>query len=67
MLFRSKEQSNVTAEKLEMCAKGPLWEQMRPTPHTMEWLIGCGFMKPQEGYKPYSASKKSEYCVEGKH
>ena len=63
----AKEQTNVTAEKLEMCAKGPLWEQMRPTPQTMEWLIGCGWMKPQEGYKQYSAGKKSEYCVEGKH
>jgi len=63
----AEEQSNVTAEKLEMCAKGPLWEQMRPTPMTMDWLIGCGWMKPQEGKYPYHPNKKSEYCVEGKY
>jgi hypothetical protein len=34
---------------------------------TMEWLIGCGWMKPQEGLKPYTPNKKSEYCVEGKY
>ena len=33
----AEEQSNVTAEKLEMCAKGPLWDQIRPTPMTMDW------------------------------
>lgn len=63
----AEEQSNVTAHKLEMCAKGPLWEQIRPTPLTMEWLIGCGWMKPQEGYKEYVPNKKSDYCVEGKY
>lgn len=63
----AEEQSNVTAQKLEMCAKGPLWEQMRPTPMTMEWLIGCGWMKPQDGYKEYVPNKKSDYCVEGKY
>jgi ribosomal protein L39E len=63
----AEEQANVTAEKLEMCAKGPLWEQVRPTPMTMEWLIGCGWMKPQEGYKEYNPNKKSDYCVEGKY
>jgi hypothetical protein len=63
----AEEQSNTTAEKLEMCAKGPLWEQMRPTPMTMDWLIGCGWMKPQEGYKEYVPNKKSDYCVEGKY
>ena len=63
----AEEQSNVTAQKLEMCAKGPLWEQMRPTPMTMEWLIGCGWMKPQEGYKEYTPNKRSDYCVEGKY
>jgi len=63
----AEEQSNVTAEKLEMCAKGPLWEQIRPTPMTMDWLIGCGWMKPQEGKYPYYPNKKSEYCVEGKY
>jgi len=63
----AEEQSNVTAQKLEMCAKGPLWEQVRPTPMTMEWLIGCGWMKAQEGYKEYTPNKKSDYCVEGKY
>ncbi len=63
----AEEQANVTAQKLEMCAKGPLWEQVRPTPMTMEWLIGCGWMKPQEGYKEYTPNKKSDYCVEGKY
>ena len=62
----AEEQSNVTAQKLEMCVKGPLWEQIRPTPMTMEWLIGCGFMKPQEGLYPYYPNKKAEMCVEGK-
>jgi hypothetical protein len=33
----------------------------------MEWLIGCGWMKAQEGIKEYTANKKSEYCVEGKY
>ncbi len=63
----AEEQSNVTAQKLEMCANGPLWDQVRPTPMTMEWLIGCGWMKPQEGYKEYVPNKKSDYCVEGKY
>jgi hypothetical protein len=63
----AEEQSNQTAKYLEMCAKGPLWDQVRPTPMTMEWLIGCGWMKPQEGYKEYNPNKKSDYCVEGKY
>ncbi len=63
----AEEQSNVTAEKLEMCAKGPLWEQVTPTPMTKEWLIGCGFMKPRDGLYPYNPDKKKEYCVEGKY
>jgi len=63
----AEEQSNVTAEKLEMCTKGPLWEQIRPTPMTMEWLIGCGWMKPQDGLYPYYPNKKAQYCVEGKY
>ena len=63
----AEEQSNVTAEKLEMCEKGPLWDQIRPTPQTMEWLIGCGYMKPQEGLYPYYPNKKAQYCVEGKY
>ena len=63
----AEEQLNQTAEKLEMCAKGPLWEQIRPTPMTMDWLIGCGWMKPQEGKYPYYPNKKVEYCIEGKY
>jgi len=63
----AEEQSNTTAKHLEMCAKGPLWEQVRPTPMTMEWLIGCGWMKAREGYKEYTPNKKSDYCVEGKY
>ena len=63
----AEEQSGQTVKYLEMCAKAPLWEQVRPTPMTMEWLIGCGWMKPQEGIKEYTANKKSEYCVEGKY
>jgi len=62
----AEEQSNVTAIHLEKCAKGPLWEQVRPTPMTMEWLIGCGWMKPQEGHEVYTANQKSNYCVPGK-
>jgi hypothetical protein len=63
----AEEQSNQTAEKLEMCAKGPLWDQIAPTPMTKDWLIGCGFMTPRDGLNPYNPNKKSEYCVEGKH
>ena len=63
----AEEQSNVTAEKLEMCAKGPLWEQIPPTPMTKEWLIGCGFMKPRDGLYPYYPDKKKAYCTPGKY
>jgi hypothetical protein len=63
----AEEQSGQTAKHLEMCAKGPLWEQVRPTPMTMEWLIGCGWMKPREGFKEYAPNKKTDYCVEGKY
>lgn len=63
----AEEQSNQTVKHLEMCAKGPLWEQIRPTPMTMEWLIGCGWMKPQEGLYPYYPNKKAQYCVEGRY
>ena len=63
----AEEQSNVTAEKLEMCAKGPLWEQITPTPMTKEWLIGCGWMKPRDGLYPYYPDKKKEYCTPGKY
>ena len=63
----AEEQSNVTAEKLEMCAKGPLWEQITPTPMTKEWLIGCGYMKPQDKLQPYTANDKKNYCTPGKY
>jgi hypothetical protein len=63
----AEEQSNVTAQKLEMCSQGPLWDQIRPTPMTMDWLIGCGFMKPQEGKYLYHPNKKLQYCTEGKY
>ena len=63
----AEEQSNQTSKHLEMCAKGPLWEQVRPTPMTMEWLIGCGWMKPQEGLYPYNPNKKVQYCTPGKY
>jgi len=63
----AEEQSNVTAEKLEMAAKGPLWEQIAPTPLTKEWLIGCGFMKPRDGLYPYYPNKKVQFCTEGKY
>jgi len=63
----AEEQSNVTAEKLEMCAKGLMWEQIEPTPMTKEWLIGCGWMKPRDGLYPYNLNKKKDYCVEGKY
>ena len=63
----AEEQSNVTAEKLEMCAKGPLWEQITPTPMTKEWLIGCGWMKPQDKLQPYTANEKKNYCTPGKY
>ena len=36
----AEEQSGQTVKYLELCANGPLWEQVRPTPMTMEWLIG---------------------------
>lgn len=63
----AEEQSDQTARHLEMCAKGPLWDQVEPTPMTKEWLIGCGWMKPQAGLYPYHPNKKAEYCVEGKY
>jgi ribosomal protein L39E len=63
----AEEQLNQTARHLEMAVQGPLWEQIRPTPMTMDWLIGCGFMKPQEGKYPYYPNKKVKYCTEGKY
>jgi len=62
----AEEQANVTAIHLEKCAKGPLWEQVRPTPMTMEWLIGCGWMKPQEGHEVYTPNQKADNCIPGK-
>ncbi len=35
--------------------------------YVQDWLIGCGFMKPQEGKYPYYPNKKVEYCTEGKY
>jgi hypothetical protein len=63
----AEEQSNQTARYLEMVAKGPLWEQVEPTPMTKEWLIGCGWMKPRDGLYPYYPNKKAQMCVEGKY
>ena len=63
----AEEKPDTTVKHLEMCAKGPLWEQIRPTPMTMEWLIGCGWMKPQEGLYPYYPNKKADYCTPGKY
>jgi hypothetical protein len=54
-----------TARHLEMCAKGPLWEQVEPTPMTKEWLIGCGWMANEGKYKVYSDKQKATECVEG--
>ena len=50
-----------------MGAKGPLWEQIKPTPMTKEWLIGCGYMKPRDGLYPYYPDKKKIYCTPGKY
>lgn len=63
----AEEQSNQTARYLEMAAERPLWEQVTPTPMTKEWLIGCGWMKPQDGLYPYYPNKKIQYCTEGKY
>ena len=63
----AEEQSNQTARYLEMAAQGPLWEQVIPTPLTKDWLIGCGWMKPQDGLYPYYPNKKVQYCTEGKY
>lgn len=55
-------QPGKTAKYLEMAAVKPLWDQVEPTPMTKEWLIGCGYMKPQGKYKLYADKK---YCKEG--
>ena len=36
---------SVTAEALEACATGKMWELYEPTPLTKEWLIENGFIK----------------------
>jgi len=63
----AEEQLNQTARYLEMAAERPLWEQVAPTPLTKDWLIGCGWMKPQDGLYPYYPNKKIQYCTEGKY
>ncbi len=63
----AEEQLNQTARYLEMAAERPLWEQVIPTPLTKDWLIGCGWMKPQDGLYPYYPNKKVQYCTEGKY
>jgi hypothetical protein len=55
-------QPGKTAKYLQMAAIKPLWEQIEPTPMTKEWLIGCGYMKPQGKYKLYT---NKNYCKEG--
>lgn len=61
----AKQRPGDTANYLEMCAKGPLWDQVEPTPMTKEWLIGCGFMKSDGKHKIYSATKRVSECKEG--
>lgn len=51
-------QPGKTAKYLEMAAVKPLWDQVEPTPLTKEWLIGCGYMKPQGKYKLYKSQKE---------
>jgi len=63
----AEEQLNKTARYLEMILEAPLWEQVEPTPMTKEWLIGCGWMKPQDGLYPYYPNKKVQFCTEGKY
>jgi len=63
----AEEQMNTTARYLEMILEAPLWEQVTPTPLTKNWLIGCGWMKPQDGLYPYYPNKKVQYCTEGKY
>ena len=35
----------MTAEALEVCAAGPMWEVYKPTPLTLEWLKKNGYVK----------------------
>ena len=36
---------NMTADALNACASGPMWNEYTPTPKTEEWLKENGFMK----------------------
>jgi len=63
----AEQKANTTAEKLEMCAVGPLWNQIEPTPMTKEWLVGCSYMKPQDKLHPYTPNDKKKYCTPGKY
>ena len=54
-------QPGKTAKYLEMAAVKPLWEQIEPTPFTKEWLVGCGYMKPEGKLKLY---KNTNDCKE---
>jgi len=58
-------QPGKTAKYLEMAAVKPLWDQIEPTPLTKEWLIGCGFMKPDGKHQIYSGNRKQNECTEG--
>jgi len=33
----------------------------------MEWLIGCGWMKPREGHEVYTPNQKADFCTPGKY
>ena len=35
----------MTAEALEVCAAGPMWEVYKPTPLTLQWLKKNGYVK----------------------
>ena len=35
---------DLTLDTLELCAAGPLWEAIEPTPLTMEWLVKEGYL-----------------------
>ena len=56
-------QKGETAKGLEACANKTLYKVYPPTPKTKEWLIGCGFMKPENGYYPYYENKKKQECI----
>ena len=56
-------QKGETAKGLEACANKTLYKEYPPTPKTKEWLIGCGFMKPEGKYYPYNENKKKQECI----